>query len=212
MLPPLGYLFIFLVFNLSARAEESPYDLSWVKALNRETEKLSQSSQAEAKSVIDQALKASTQQKHCRVAENLAHNAEENVRQNLEFSDSERHARYPNLLVFVSFSMPVETLKSLAKQVNQIGGKIVLRGLVNGSFKQTAEKIKDLQKEVIIDPTLFDEYQVKVVPTFVLRNAKEEHDQLSGNVSLEYALEQMSSKGTTKTETLELLNKLRKVL
>lgn len=212
MLPPLGYLFIFLVFNLSARAEEYQYDLSWVKALNREAEKLSQSSQAEANAVVDQALKVSTQSKHCRVAESLAYNAEENVRQNLELSDSERHKRYPNLLVFVSFFIPLETLRTLAIQVNQVGGKVVFRGLVNGSFKQTAEKIKDLQMEVIIDPTLFDEYQVKVVPTFVLRNAKEEHDQLSGNVSLEYALEQMSSKGTTKTETLKLLNKLRKVL
>ena len=212
MLPPLGYLFIFLVFNLSARAEEGQYDLSWVKALNREAEKLSQSSQTEEKAIVDQALKASTQQKHCRAVESLAYNAEENVRQNLELKDSENHLRHPILLVFVSFSMPLGTLKTLVIQVNQVGGKVVFRGLVNGSFKQTAEKIKDLQEEVIIDPTLFNEYQVKVIPTFVLRNTKEEHDQLSGNVSLEYALEQMSSKGTTKTETLKLLNKLRKVL
>lgn len=206
-----------LFFGAPVLAEDMKFDLSWIKALNKEAEKLAQSSQTEAKEIVDQALKASTEQKHCRVAKSLAHDAKESVRHNLELSDSDRHKRYPNLLVFVSFSMPLETLKSLTKQVNQLGENVVLRGLVNSSFRQTAEKVKELKQEVIIDPTLFEEYQIKVVPTFVLQSQRftknealkdESYDQLKGNVSLEYVLEQIISKGTAKTEAIELLKRL----
>ena len=219
-------LLSFFLFIKMAQADEKGIDsrdhssrtsLSWVKDLNVQAEKLAQTYQIEAKAIVQDAINSSSQQKHCQVAKDLAHQAEDIVRENLELSESEHSVRYPQLLVFISFSMPVETLKTLASQVNQAGGKVVLRGLVNGSFKNTAEKIKELQQEVIIDPTLFESYQIKVVPTFVLRekNAKEgkeeAYDQLSGNVSLEYVLEQFSSLGTTRTEALHLLKALRSV-
>ncbi len=92
----------------------------------------------------------------------------------------------PELLVFVSFSMPEASLKPLAQQVRQSGGKLVFRGLVNGSFKQMSEKLKGLGEEVWIDPTLFERYQITAVPTFVYKGKR-----LSGNVSLDYALQKM---------------------
>ena len=92
----------------------------------------------------------------------------------------------PEFLVFVSFSMPKASLKALVKQVNQADGKLVFRGLVNGSFKQMAEKLKELGAEVWIDPTLFEKYKITAVPTFVCRGRR-----LTGNVSLDYALKQM---------------------
>ncbi len=212
MLPPLIYILTCFLFNVQALAEDSKFDLSWVKSLNQQAETFARSHQVEAKEIIDQALKTSTQQKHCRVAENLAHQAEKGVRQNLELSDSERNERYLSLLVFVSFSIPLETFKTLTAQVNQVGGKVVFRGLVKNSFKETAEKVKELQQEVIIDPTLFEEYQIEVVPTFVLRRGskKKDYDQLSGNVSLEYVLEQFTSLGSLRPEALSLLKKLRR--
>ena len=91
-----------------------------------------------------------------------------------------------------------------------------MRGLLNDSFRETAQKLKDLQEEVIIDPPLFEAYQVEHVPTFVLRQknterAEEEviHDRLVGNVSLEYALEQFTSSGETHPEAAEMLQVLR---
>ncbi len=92
----------------------------------------------------------------------------------------------PELLVFVSFSMPKSSLKTLAKQVNKADGKLVFRGLVNGSFKQMAEKLKELGEEVWIDPTLFEKYKITAVPTFIHMGRR-----LTGNVSLDYALKQM---------------------
>lgn len=124
---------------------------------------------------------------------------------------------YPKFLVFISFSMPEETLKALNTQVNRIGGKLVLRGLVKGSFRETAQKLKELQIDIIIDPTLFEAYQIDRIPTFILRNAPttsvEEDvtfDRLTGNVSLEYVLEQFSAHGNTQHEALEMLQTLRR--
>ena len=234
MLRSLVYLLIVLCLSFSVRAGENTFDHSWVKDLNVQVEKLANTYQIEAKAIVQDAISSASQQKHCRVAKDLAHQAENIVRENLELSESEHSVRYPHLLVFVSFSMPLEVLKTLAIQVNQVGGKVVLRGLVNGSFKNTAEKVKELQQEVIIDPTLFESYQVKVVPTFILQNKatkKDEetdsgksnsspvpsrrgdedrlYDRLSGNVSLEYVLDQFATLGTTRTEAIELLKKLR---
>lgn len=124
--------------------------------------------------------------------------------------------RYPRLLVFASFSMPMETLKVLAKQVDTIGGAIVFRGLENGNFKDAAIKLKELGQELIIDPTLFEAYDITIVPTFILRekstdeaDTKVIHDRLSGNVSLLHVLEQFVKQGDTRKTAQSLLNKLK---
>jgi len=93
--------------------------------------------------------------------------------------------KYPDLLVFVSFSMPMETLKTLNQQAIQHGGKLVFRGLVNNSFKEMALKLRELSAEALIDPTLFEKYQITQVPAIV-----KGHHKIVGNISLTYALEQ----------------------
>lgn len=98
--------------------------------------------------------------------------------------------RYPSLLIFVSFSMSMATLKQLSQQADQAGGKLVFRGLINNSFKATIPKLKELGSEVLIDPTLFRTYKVDKVPAFVLS-----HDILYGNVSLSYALKKFAENG-----------------
>lgn len=104
--------------------------------------------------------------------------------------------RYPNLLVFVSFSMPMESLKLLGDQVQKAGGSLVFRGLVKDSFPLTAEKMRKLGTEAMIDPTLFEAFQVKGVPTFVMLSTPLQtleqlpsYDQLTGHVSLKHALD-----------------------
>ena len=92
----------------------------------------------------------------------------------------------PELLVFVSFSMPETSLKTLAQQVRKADGKLIFRGLVNGSFKLMSEKLRHLGEEVWIDPTLFAKYKITKVPTFIYRGRR-----LTGNVTLDYALKKM---------------------
>lgn len=109
-----------------------------------------------------------------------------------------------HLLVFVSSSMPKETLKTLMQEAQKVGGVLVLRGLVLDSFKKTATFVQDIGKGLWIDPTLFEAYAITIVPTFVVTQIpfqKEgyyaSYDKISGNITLSYALEQLALKGET---------------
>ena len=100
-----------------------------------------------------------------------------------------------NILVFVSFSMPDIVLKELSNQADKYNAKLILRGLHKSSFRKTAQKILEIDKNGMqfeINPELFKEYQIKQVPTFVLVKNGKEINRLSGNVSLEYANEELS--------------------
>ncbi|MGL5720265.1 MAG: type-F conjugative transfer system pilin assembly protein TrbC [Alphaproteobacteria bacterium] len=108
------------------------------------------------------------------------------------------------LFVFVSFSLSSETLQALSRDLKRVGGVMVFRGLLEGSFSKTAKRMRELGIEAEIDPTLFRRYKVQRVPTFLI----EEHttgedvvilnDRLSGNVSLSYALSKFSTFGQVK--------------
>lgn len=89
------------------------------------------------------------------------------------------------LYVFVSFSMPDPVLQALDRDVAAMGGKLVFRGLIKGSFRTTADKIKTLHVEALIDPTAFRDNAITGVPTFI-----QGKNRLRGNVSLAYVLKQ----------------------
>lgn len=113
---------------------------------------------------------------------------------------------YP-LMIFVSSSIPRNSLKDLIIQAKQSGGVLVFRGII-GSLRNTQEFLANISKEnvsAIIDPRLFDIFQVKLVPTFVLLSSSvheclnsdcqftPKHDRITGNITLKYALEQIES-------------------
>lgn len=120
----------------------------------------------------------------------------------------------PPLLVMVSLSMPDESLKALIRDVGEVGGQVILRGFHEGSLKATAARlqtlvIKDSDKSGVgIDPRLFQTFNVKAVPTFIMPAgpvgecntsgcipAAPAHDRISGNITLRYALETLRSDG-----------------
>lgn len=78
----------------------------------------------------------------------------------------------PALLVFISFAIPQATLTRLVDQAAASGATLVLRGLVDGSIRDTAARVQQLvgnrQVAVQIDPLAFDRYAIEVTPTFVL--------------------------------------------
>ncbi len=78
----------------------------------------------------------------------------------------------PLLLVFISLSMPAPALNRLLDQAQNTGATLVLRGLVNGSLRDTALRVQQLigtrQVSVQIDPEAFDRHAIQQVPTFVL--------------------------------------------
>lgn len=114
--------------------------------------------------------------------------------------------QHADLLVFVTLSMPKESLKRLARQTAAVGGVLVLRGLLKGSLKETARAVKEISETAAwqINPPAFTRYNVKAAPSFVMtRDARQNQVSsneagcappqsfiaISGDVSLSYALE-----------------------
>lgn len=78
----------------------------------------------------------------------------------------------PTLMVFISFAMPRSTLDRLVSQAQAVGATLVLRGLIDGSLRDTVLRSQALigqhRVSVQIDPQAFDRFAVKHTPTFVL--------------------------------------------
>ncbi len=108
------------------------------------------------------------------------------------------------VIIFISLSMPESSLKSLFKEAEACGARMVIRGLINNSFAQTSQKLQSLKISVDIDPPLFEEFKIEHVPSFVHCKLSSEgpqvqnHDRVLGNTTLLYALEQFKEKGELK--------------
>lgn len=80
--------------------------------------------------------------------------------------------RGPKVLIFVSFAMPESTLQRLVDQASGAGATLVLRGLINGSIRDTVIRMQALigsrRVAVQIDPEAFDRHGITRTPTFVL--------------------------------------------
>ena len=126
------------------------------------------------------------------------------------------------LYIAVSLTMPKEALRQLAIDANKAGGKVVIRGLVNGSFEQTMVAAKEIFDEnsiggVAIEPQVFRAYGVDRVPTFIAakspvlpcdegvdcNSAETPHDRLAGNISLAAALRLLAQGGDQAPEVAQ---------
>lgn len=129
----------------------------------------------------------------------------------------------PHPLIFVSFSLPEDSLRSLMAEAGRTGSPLVLRGLVDNSMQRTAARLGELlgtkndreasaesTPSLAIDPTLFERFDVDKVPAFILPRDTiapctpegcpvPEHLKVAGDVSLAYALGVMAREagGTT---------------
>jgi conjugal transfer pilus assembly protein TrbC len=117
--------------------------------------------------------------------------------------------RYPTILVFVSFSMSKDSLKQWLAQAQQVQSNLIIRGLINNSFKDTAAVLTPLLKEqpggLLLDPTLFKRYNIEKVPAVVVQDnstcpvnqsCQESYTVVYGNTSLLYALNKIASSQT----------------
>ncbi|EOW4437549.1 type-F conjugative transfer system pilin assembly protein TrbC [Shigella sonnei] len=76
-------------------------------------------------------------------------------------------------LVFVSFSMPPDDLKQRVQDAAALNIPVVIRGMVNGDMRATANAVAGLVKEtntggVQIDPTTFRKYNITAVPALIV--------------------------------------------
>lgn len=93
-------------------------------------------------------------------------------------------------LIFISFSMPKESIKLLYSESLNQNATLVMRGLLDASFKKTAAKLQELNVVAQINPKLFKEYQIERVPTIVAVTDSTYHT-ISGNMSFNHAKERL---------------------
>ena len=136
-------------------------------------------------------------------------------------NDPSRLQKPSELLVFVSFSMPPESLKRLIIQTTDAGGSVVFRGPVGGTpgmpmnFKETYRRLGKLQIrqkiDVQINPPAFKQFEIDQVPTFVVSDAvgadkiaengcaePNSYLKIAGEVSTEVALRELKKRTNEK--------------
>ena len=151
----------------------------WALQQQEKSQELIKSYQKEALNLKKQSLSL----KGCSLGKNVSCSKQQNLKPTKtqqEFSDS-------SLYIFVSFSLPKEVLKALAIEAKQQNGVLVIRGLTQNSFIKTAKLLQEMGEGVVLDPTLFKEYNIHVVPTFVRKHTGG-YQKIAGNVSLTYVL------------------------
>lgn len=117
-----------------------------------------------------------------------------------------------DLLIFISTSMPPAALEKLGREASQAGAVLILRGIKGklgqrGALDETMRLLRPAAEagaSIQIDPEQFKLYNITAVPTFVMTHREDQcaNDQcateahaLSGDVSLEYALETWADRG-----------------
>ena len=111
----------------------------------------------------------------------------------------------PDLMVFVSLSMPRDALSRLIEQSELAGATLVFRGLKGNSMTQMGEAIKELIGErtvsAVIHPPAFQQFSVKRVPVVVIARPEassvledgcsrpDTFVKVAGDVTLDYALD-----------------------
>lgn len=117
----------------------------------------------------------------------------------------------PEILIFISFSMPIESIAQWSRQANRIQAPLIIRGLVNNSFGETQKKVAEFsgkeQGGVVLDPRLFTAYGITQVPAVVVRQPSRpcpptqscgqdsRFDVVAGDVGLDSALQAIADRG-----------------
>jgi len=141
-----------------------------------------------------------------------------------QYEQGLREAPQEALYIFISTSIPIDTLKLLGEQAVKGGASLVLRGIPGGLEGYTAmfETLKPViatGADIQIHPELFDRFEVVAVPAFVIAKYEEgcqgnvcdaESISVSGDVSLPFALEHLATRAHPLSEKAkERLQKFR---
>lgn len=114
-------------------------------------------------------------------------------------------ASAPELMVFVSFSMPDEALQRIVEQSERSGARLVFRGLRGDKLTDMAQHIATLigkhRVEAIVHPPAYAQFKVTQVPALVIAQSNagdrmeggcaqpDRYVKVTGDVSQDYALE-----------------------
>jgi type-F conjugative transfer system pilin assembly protein TrbC len=115
-----------------------------------------------------------------------------------------------DLMVFISFSLPEETIRQYSRQAAEYGAVLVLRGMHNNSLEQTkiaGAQVNPSGVEWNIAPATFRKFKIDRVPVIVLADAagasvledgcakESDYLRVDGDVSIHHALVLMKQYG-----------------
>lgn len=110
------------------------------------------------------------------------------------------------IMIFVSFSMPKDSLKGWMDEAKRIHAPVIIRGLIHNSFKETIKKVSELTENnkggLQLNPILFEQYGIEKVPAVVVSHTDNclphqtcqiQYDVVYGDTTLKYALMKIAS-------------------
>jgi type-F conjugative transfer system pilin assembly protein TrbC len=114
--------------------------------------------------------------------------------------NKEVQERKKDLLIFVSSSIPARSLKNYIVEAQRLGGQLIIKGLVDGSFIKTRQFIQSLSPEasIQIDEAAFEQFGITKVPAIVLVKDDEHFDKVYGNITISAALDLFTQEGEVK--------------
>lgn len=136
-------------------------------------------------------------------------------KENLELQTKDR------VMVFISESIPIETLRNYAKDLEKVGGVFVMRGMIGGLKTIRPQALFSAEvlrvdrscrnncvfrkTEILVDPIMFRKYEIDKVPAIVVQSGLDifdychttakfeiEKNVVYGDSSLKYAMEILS--------------------
>ncbi|EHV9142503.1 type-F conjugative transfer system pilin assembly protein TrbC [Salmonella enterica] len=188
-------LFCTSFVSASEQSAVSVRDMSWIKQQQQELEAFKQNLQGQTLP-----LPIEQQRQINRLQEDIS-------RQQPSAQNGEKHA-FP-AIYFVSLGLPREGLLPMLRDANRYGIPATLRGLVNNDMRKTAATMFELAKEdknigVQIDPTLYTEYHITVIPALVV-TCPGHFDVIRGSLPLRQALERVAERGDCAATARQLL-------
>ncbi|STX81263.1 putative conjugative transfer protein TrbC [Legionella busanensis] len=129
-------------------------------------------------------------------------------------------------ILFISFSMPEETILALADEARSYGIPVVIKGLIDSDFKKTLEKIMALHEKAketgrsfsgfSIDPVWFEQFEINTVPALVVTRRpswclyqkacpNQPFDMVLGNAYIRKSLKVIADKGEQVPEVARMI-------
>ena len=134
-------------------------------------------------------------------------------------------AKHGRVLVFLSFSMPHQSIEEWLLQCKKSGATPIIRGLQDNSFQKTIQTIRYFSEKtntgMQIDPILFKTFNIEKVPAVVyVKNSTcaqasdcidASFDSIYGDISLLYALSKIEMNlSEPHPELLDAITKLKR--
>lgn len=142
-----------------------------------------------------------------------------------DFAPMVEQVNAPQLYIFVSFTMPEQSLKLLAEQASRVNGVLLFRGFLEDDVEKTTAKTyavfgENISVEIAIDPERFQQFKIEAVPAVVIaqpestledKNSSPPFDVVTGDTSLEEALQRIAKEGTVEGQKAaqQFLNRYR---